>query len=505
MRALNRECATTRMRRQHIGTLLGVLLLCVVIGLGILWWTDERRTLEGFQTAPVNTCLYNQAAYRQRYPDLDRAFGSNVAQYLTHFRDFGLSEGRVACSLARDTCFFDHNQYAAQNPTVAATVGLDYTALRNHYLNTGLAAGRPMYCVDCNRQTIDGVNTWICPDDKSTLALRRGLNLNTVLGANDKICTSDGDSENPTYYCLDRTAQTSDDEAAFRDSIQTDFEKGCQALKGGYMDLSGAIQAKRTEQNNINALAQQLTESVGTFETVRGRYNCATITDANRGICGVAATAKTQLLGSTSNLNDTQTKAFNLFRDLEGRRTEVFNTVRGFGCLTDNLGTTTPSAWKPRLPGRFIKTASSDATYWQAQNLVTGKFSPMRNYLTSCTLCPEFSANFCNDTVVITDGSMNELNDGGNFTCATVYDLKRPALPGRFVKVATDSAVYFQPREQTGRKILSNTIFRIPSCTACPAVYYNLCDLAVTLSAEEFRRYTINTISFSCGDLVYKP
>jgi hypothetical protein len=219
----------------------------------------------------------------------------------------------------------------------------------------------------------------------------------------------------------------------------------------------------------------------------------------------VAADAKTQLLGSVTSLSDTQTRAFNLFRDLEGRRTDVFNTVKGFGCITDSLGATTPSAWKARLPGRFIKTASNSTVYWQAQNLVTGKFSPMRNPLSSCTLCPEFSANFCNDAVTITDGSMNELNDGGNFTCATMYDLKRPALPGRIVKVATDSAVYFQPRETSGAKSYRTTIFRIPSCTACPAIYYNLCELAVTISADEFRRYTVNTISFSCGDLVYKP
>lgn len=79
------------------------------------------------------------AAYREAYPDLEKAFGDDWDSYVQHYVTIGIKEGRSNFAL------FSPIPYADANPDVKAAYGYDETALVTHYLVFGIKEHRPLF------------------------------------------------------------------------------------------------------------------------------------------------------------------------------------------------------------------------------------------------------------------------------------------------------------------------------------------------------------------------
>lgn len=79
--------------------------------------------------------VYNYAFYRQNNPDLQIAFGNNVAAYRKHFIENGMAEGR------QGTLEFNLAVYRKYQDLVLA-FGDDYALYYLHYINSGMNEGR---------------------------------------------------------------------------------------------------------------------------------------------------------------------------------------------------------------------------------------------------------------------------------------------------------------------------------------------------------------------------
>lgn len=75
--------------------------------------------------------------YRERYADLDAAFGDDMDAYLEHYLVFGVYEGREAFGTS-----FDARAYADRYPDLKEAFGYDVLALYKHWLDYGMKEGR---------------------------------------------------------------------------------------------------------------------------------------------------------------------------------------------------------------------------------------------------------------------------------------------------------------------------------------------------------------------------
>ena len=74
--------------------------------------------------------------YKNTYPDLQRAFGGNNMQYVNHFMQYGINEGRRA-SHDFNPAFYKDNYSDLRN-----AFGGNWKDYYRHYLQFGIKEGR---------------------------------------------------------------------------------------------------------------------------------------------------------------------------------------------------------------------------------------------------------------------------------------------------------------------------------------------------------------------------
>ena len=80
--------------------------------------------------------VFDVVAYREKYADLDVAFGDNWDAYVDHWFAFGINEGR------EDGTDFDPQLYAERYDDIRAAYGENWEGVIDHYLTWGIPEGR---------------------------------------------------------------------------------------------------------------------------------------------------------------------------------------------------------------------------------------------------------------------------------------------------------------------------------------------------------------------------
>ena len=86
--------------------------------------------------------------YLEKHPDLAAIVGDDKKAVYTFYKNIGQPNGcpgRVAAETLLTKKNFDYKRYAEENPDVAQALGLNRTALYNHYIKTGVYEGRRGY------------------------------------------------------------------------------------------------------------------------------------------------------------------------------------------------------------------------------------------------------------------------------------------------------------------------------------------------------------------------
>jgi len=106
----------------------------------------------GMDNGRVASTKFNVNYYRDRYPDLRAAFGSNLKAYYMHYLTKGKSEGRVAdtdyyggttiLNGVNYSAVYDFNYYYTHQPDVAKAIGLNDVAILQHFVTYGMKEGR---------------------------------------------------------------------------------------------------------------------------------------------------------------------------------------------------------------------------------------------------------------------------------------------------------------------------------------------------------------------------
>lgn len=92
----------------------------------------EKTVYEGIDYAPV----YNYSYYRQKYADLQKAYGTDKAAYFDHFCKYGMKEGRRGASA------FDVHKYKGRYTDLRKAFGDDLSKYYRHYCEFGKKEGR---------------------------------------------------------------------------------------------------------------------------------------------------------------------------------------------------------------------------------------------------------------------------------------------------------------------------------------------------------------------------
>ena len=92
----------------------------------------EKTVYEGIDYAPV----YNYSYYRQKYADLQKAYGTDKAAYFDHFCKYGMKEGRRGASA------FDVHKYKGRYTDLRKAFGDDLPKYYRHYCEFGKKEGR---------------------------------------------------------------------------------------------------------------------------------------------------------------------------------------------------------------------------------------------------------------------------------------------------------------------------------------------------------------------------
>jgi len=95
----------------------------------------------------ADTCCADQCDYQcylDRYENLKKVFGNNLAGAEAHYQKFGKNEGKL-CTCPPPEC--DWGCYLSQNAGVAAVVGAgNFAGAQRHYEKHGAAEGRSCAC-----------------------------------------------------------------------------------------------------------------------------------------------------------------------------------------------------------------------------------------------------------------------------------------------------------------------------------------------------------------------
>lgn len=92
---------------------------------------------------PITTeCKFDAAAYSKFYPDLQKAFNGDAEKLKTHYKTYGLKEGRTPCGATLPTCKFAAAEYSSYYPDLQKAFNGDADQLKNHYINNGINENR---------------------------------------------------------------------------------------------------------------------------------------------------------------------------------------------------------------------------------------------------------------------------------------------------------------------------------------------------------------------------
>jgi len=92
---------------------------------------------------PITTeCKFDAAAYSKFYPDLQKAFNGDAEKLKTHYKTYGLNEGRTPCGATLPTCKFAAAAYSSYYPDLQKAFNGNADQLKNHYINNGINEGR---------------------------------------------------------------------------------------------------------------------------------------------------------------------------------------------------------------------------------------------------------------------------------------------------------------------------------------------------------------------------
>lgn len=116
--------------------------------------------------------IFDYDWYLRKHPELIEVCGTDKNAIYTFYATTGQAagwQGRIAPDKLICPQNFDHTRYAAENPDVAAVVGLDKMALYTHYVNNGIAEGRKGYA------TFETVNTYLKMYEISSRIIEDGM------------------------------------------------------------------------------------------------------------------------------------------------------------------------------------------------------------------------------------------------------------------------------------------------------------------------------------------
>ena len=97
---------------------------------------------------------FDVVSYRNRYPDLRKAYGDNLKLYYLHYISSGQKEGRLAtnCSEMQGyltvyngvdySAVYDYNYYINQYPDLKKAYAWNEYELLQHFVACGMAEGR---------------------------------------------------------------------------------------------------------------------------------------------------------------------------------------------------------------------------------------------------------------------------------------------------------------------------------------------------------------------------
>lgn len=88
-------------------------------------------------TSDIENLIFDYKYYADQYADLKNTFGYNATALKQHWLTSGIAEGRQASPL------FDLKYYIYNNADVKATYGINYVAAYNHFINNGWHESRP--------------------------------------------------------------------------------------------------------------------------------------------------------------------------------------------------------------------------------------------------------------------------------------------------------------------------------------------------------------------------
>lgn len=88
-------------------------------------------------SSELEQLLFDSTFYASIYEDLNKAYGNNASSLASHWKSFGIKEGRVASP------FFDAKWYLKNNADVARVYGsTNYEGAYSHFINFGFKEGR---------------------------------------------------------------------------------------------------------------------------------------------------------------------------------------------------------------------------------------------------------------------------------------------------------------------------------------------------------------------------
>ena len=96
---------------------------------------------------------FNVYTYKNRYSDLRAAYGNDLKAYYMHYINYGKTEGRTGTGTAEIVAttvyngqdynaVYDYNYYVANNPDVVSALGTDDETIIKHFVENGMSEGR---------------------------------------------------------------------------------------------------------------------------------------------------------------------------------------------------------------------------------------------------------------------------------------------------------------------------------------------------------------------------
>ena len=122
--------------------------------MGTKWPVLRQFVNYGMAEGRRASANFDVTSYRNQYPDLRQAYGSNLKSYYMHYIDYGYAEGRqgTGCTELQGgiTVYngvdyapvYNYNYYISHNADVKAAFGGDEMAVLRQFVNYGMAEGR---------------------------------------------------------------------------------------------------------------------------------------------------------------------------------------------------------------------------------------------------------------------------------------------------------------------------------------------------------------------------